>query len=345
MAAFSSQAGQVILRTQAVQGTFQADTSTAGVGIKLRSGSLGPNRDLLIPDPEIGGGRDVVDANLGAVSWSGDYEFYLRMNSFLTLLYAAMGIKAAPVTATGVTTHTITPSDAAALPYLSIEEAIGASMETYNYTDAVVNTLHIEAEANGYLMGTASFVAAKQIAGATRTATPLFDNSPMYVGSNITLTYNSVTLKAKSFSVDINNNFEDDDFQLGSFYLNSLVPKRREITVGFTVREADISLWRSAVYGSSAAVAPGGVTNKQQLVISFLSYDDIPAGTPPTKYQATFTIPKFALKPYSLSVSGDDIIDDDIEGQALRPVAATPIMTVVAKTDATAGGGGGAVIA
>jgi hypothetical protein len=103
MAAFSSQAGQVILRTQAVQGTFQADTSTAGVGIKLRSGSLGPNRDLLIPDPEIGGGRDVVDANLGAVSWSGDYEFYLRMNSFLTLLYAAMGIKAAPVTASRLT--------------------------------------------------------------------------------------------------------------------------------------------------------------------------------------------------------------------------------------------------
>lgn len=345
MSAFSSQAGQVILRTQSVQGTLAADLATAGVGIKLRSGALAANRDLLIPDPEIGGGRDVVDANLGAVSWSGDYEFYLRMNSFLTLLYAAMGVKAAPVTATGVVTHTITPSDGAALPYLSIEEAIGASLETFNYTDAVVNTLHLEAEANGYLMGTASMVAAKQVAGATRTPTPLYDNTPMYVGSNITVTYNSVQLKAKSFSIDINNNFEDDDYQLGSFYVNSLVPKRREITVGFTVREADISLWRSAVYGSSALTQPGGTTNKQQLVINFQSYDDIPAGTPATKYQAAFTIPKFALKPYGLSVSGDDIIDDDIEGQALRPAFATPIMTVVAKTDAVTGGGGGAVIA
>jgi len=345
MAAFSSQAGQVILRTQSVQGTFPSDIVTAGVGIKLRSGALGPNRDLLIPDPEIGGGRDVVDANLGAVSWSGDYEFYLRMNSFLTLLKAALGTAAAPVTATGVVTHTITPSDAAALPYLGIEEAVGASMETFNYTDAVVNTLHIEAEANGYLMGTASMIAAKQVAGATRTGSPLFDNTPMFVGSNITLTYNSVTLKAKSFSLDINNNFEDDDFQLGSFYLNSLVPKRREITVGFTVREADITLWRTAVYGSSAVTQPGGTTNKQQLVISFSSYDDIPGGTPATKYNASFTIPKFALKPYALSVSGDDIIDDDIEGQALRPVFGTPAITVVAKTDAVTGGGGGAVIA
>lgn len=345
MPAFSSQAGQVILRTQSVQGTYPVDITTAGVGIKLRSGALGPNRDLLIPDPEIGGGRDVVDANLGAVSWSGDYEFYLRMNSFLTLLYGALGTKAAPVTATGVVTHTVTPSDAAALPYIGIEEAIGASMETFNYTDSVVNTLHIEADANGYLMGTASFIAAKQTAGNTRTPSPLFDNTPMFVGSNITVTYNSVTLKAKSFSLDINNNFEDDDFQLGSFYLNSLVPKRREVTASFSVREADISLWRTAVYGSPSATSPGGVTNKQALVITFSSYDDIPGGTPATKYTATITIPKFALTPYALSVSGDDIIDDDIDGQALRPSPGTPIMTVVAKTDALTGGGGGAVIA
>lgn len=342
---FSSQAGHVILRTQAVAGTYQADTGTAGVGIKLRSGALGVNRDLLIPDPEIGGGRDIVDANLGTVSWSGDYEFYARMNSFATLLYAAMGIKAAPVTATGVVTHTITPSDAAQLPFLSIEEGVGAGLETFNYTDAVVNTLHLESDANGYLMGTASIIAAKQIAGATPTASPLYDNSPLYVGSNITLTYNSISVKAKSFSFDLNNNFEDDDFRLGSFYIGDLTPKRREIKFGFTIREQDSTLWRQAVYGTSAATAPGGVTTKNQLVLTFTSYDDIPGGTPPTKYSCSFTVPKFALSPYAFSVSGDDIIDDDLEGTALRPVPGTPIMTAVIKTDATTGGGGGAVIA
>jgi hypothetical protein len=342
---FSSQAGQVILRSQAVAGTYQADTGTAGVGIKLRGGSLAPNRDLLIPDPEIGGGRDVVDANLGTVAWSGDYEFYLRMNSFLTLLYGALGIKAAPVTATGVVTHTLTPADTAGLPLLSIEEGIGANMETYRYTDAVVNTLHLEAEANGYLQGTAGIIAGRQLAGASRTAVPGWDNTPMTVGSNITVTYNSIALPAKSFSLDINNNFEDDDFRLGSFFLGDLTPKRREITATFNIRESSSALWRQAVYGSAAATAPGGLTGKQELVIAFQTYDDIPGGTPATKYQATITIPKFALSPYALSVSGDDIIENDLDGQALRPVAATPILTVVAKTDATAGGGGGAVIA
>jgi hypothetical protein len=334
---FSSQAGQVILRTQTVQGTYNSDTGTAGIGIKLRSGALGVNRDLLIPDPEIGGGRDVVDANLGTVSWSGDYEFYGRMNSLLTLLKAALGTAAAPVTATGVVTHTITPSDAAQLPFLSIEEAIGASMETFNYTDAVVNTLHLESDANGYLMGTAGIIAAKQIAGATRTATPNWDDSPMYVGSNITLTYNSVSVKAKSFNFDLNNNFEDDDFRLGSFYIGDLTPKRREVTVGFTIREQDSSLWRQAVYGTSAATQPGGLTTKNQLVLTITSYEDIPGGTPATKYSCSITIPKFALTPYSLSVSGDDIIDDDLEGQAVRPAIGTPLLTAVVKTDAVDG--------
>lgn len=345
MAGFSSQAGAVILRTQTVAGTYNADTGTAGVGIKLRSGSLGPSRELLIPDPEIGGGRDVVDANLGTVAWSGDYEFYLRINSFLTLLKAALGTADAPVTATGVVTHTITPSDAAALPFLSIEEGVGSNLETYRYTDAVVNTLHLEAEANGYLMGTAGMIAAKQTAGNTRTPSPLWDNTPMFIGSNITVTYNGVTLPAKSFSLDINNNFEDDDFRLGSFYLGDLTPKRREVTATFNIREASSALWRTAVYGSPAAVAPGGVTNKQELVIHFETYDDIPGGTPATKYQADITIPKFVLSPYALSASGDDIIESDLDGQGIRPVPGTPLMTVVAKTDAVTGGGGGATIA
>lgn len=65
---FSSQAGHVILRTQAVAGTYQADITTAGVAMKTKTGALAASRTLMIPDPEIGGGRDVTDAFLGPVS-------------------------------------------------------------------------------------------------------------------------------------------------------------------------------------------------------------------------------------------------------------------------------------
>lgn len=329
---YSSQAGQVLFKTQATQGVLDPGLAASGISMKLRSGSLSSNRELLIPDPEIGGGRDVSDAYLGAVSWSGDYEFYCRLEALPTLLRAALGTAAAPATVTGVTTHTITPSDAAALPYLSIEEAIGNGLEVYNYYDAVVNTLHVECDANGYLMGTVGIIGARQQAGATRTPTPVVDETPLIVGTNVALTYNAVSLPAKSFSLDINNNFEDDDFRLGSFYLGDLTPKRREVTASFGLRHNSSSLWRQATYGTTAATTPGGLTTKQQLVITAQTYEDIVGGTPATKASLVITIPKFILTPFSLEMSGDDIIEGDVEGQAVRPAAATPLMTTVVKS-------------
>lgn len=327
---FSSQAGQLLLRTQSVEGTFAADFASDHVAMKLKGGALGPNRDLLITDPEIGGGRDTVDAYLGAVSWSGDYEFYARLESLPTLLQGVLGTSGSATT-TGVSTHTITPLDEATLPFLSIEENIGGSLETYNYTDAVVNSLHLEAEANGYLMGTAGLIAKTQVAGVTKTSSPTYDNSPMVVGTNIGITYNGVTVSAKSFNLDINNNFEDDDFRLGSFYLGDLTAKSREVMGGFTVRPADSSMWRQAVYGVSSATAPGGLTTKNPLVITCQTYEDIVGGTPATKGSVTITIPKVALTPYGLEASGDDVIENDVSWRALRPVQGTALCTVVVK--------------
>jgi hypothetical protein len=328
---FSSQSGHLILKTQSAQGTFDTGLTTSGVGMLTRSGALGTSRELMIPDPEVGGGRDVQDAYLGAASWSGDYEFYARMDSLATLLKACLGTAAVPATTTGVTTHTITPSDSAQLPFLSLQERIGAGLETRNYTDAVVNTLHLEADANGYLQGTAGIIAAREVSGVTP-ATPAFDQTPMTVGTNITVQYNSVTLPAKSFSLDINNNIEDDDFRLGSFYLGDLTPKRRELTASFGIRESSSALWRQAVYGVSSATAPGGLTTKAPLVISMSTYENISGSTPPTVYSLSLTLPNFSLTPYSLAVSGDDVIESDIEGRGLRPIFGTPIITAVVKT-------------
>lgn len=327
---FSSQSGRLTLRTQASQGVFPADMNTAGITLKTRGGTLGPNRALLVPDPEIGGGRDVSDAYLGAAVWGGDIEFYARMEALPTLMAAALGTSASVLT-TGVGTHTITPLDSATLPFIAIEERVGNTLEVFNYTDAVVNTLHLEADANGYLMGTVGLIAAKQVAGATPLAGPPIDETPMTVGTNITLTYNAVSLPGKKFSIDINNNIADDDYRLGSFYIGDLTGKRREITSGFSIRESSSALWRQAVYGTTAATQVGGLVTKNQLVITCSTYEDIPASTPLTKYSLSLTIPKFALTPYSLGISGDDVIDDDLTGQALRPAIATPIITAVFK--------------
>lgn len=327
---FSSQAGQLVLRKQTAKGVQAVDLAEAGIGIKLRSGSMSSNRELLIPDAEIGGGRDIADAYLGAVSWSGDFDFYVRTDVVATLLNGVLGIAAAPVTELGVTTHVITPSDAAQLPFFSIEEKIGNGLETYLYRDAVINSFHLESDANGYLTGTCSFIGARQIAGGAPTALPDWDETPMFVGTNINIEYGGVRLPAKSFSLDIANNFEDDDFRLGSLYLEDLTPKRREVTASFGIRHDNSAMWRQAVYGSAAATVPGGLTVKSPLTIEARTYEVIPTST--TNYALDIEIPSFALTPFSFEASGDDILENDVEGQALRPVAATPILTATVKT-------------
>jgi len=443
---FSSQAGHVAFRTQSAPDTFPADFVASSIAMRLRTGSLTTNRELLIPDPEIGGGRDIADAYLGAVSWSGDYEMYPRLRSLPTLLRAVLGTAVVgpagtqevnTITATGTVTggtftitynsqttatiawnasasdvqaalealsnvapgdvivtggpfpdaplvitfggtlnglptgapvtvttagltgttpgasvtrtttgasvtgsgylHTIIPSDASQLPFLGIEERIGAGLEVFHYTDAVVNTFHMEADANGYLMATAGIIARKQEAGVTP-LTPAqvaakIDETAMIVGTNITVTYNGVTLAAKSFNFDITNNFEDDDYRLGSFFLGDLTPKRREATVGVTVREANSNLWRQASYGSSAATTPGGLITKNGLVITMATYEALPGVTPTSTYMLTLSFPKAAIQPYTLDVSGDDIIESDITFQILRPESYRPLMYAYVQSD------------
>lgn len=333
---YSAQAGQVGFKTQGAQGAYAdpgAAAPNAGLFSKMRTAGLGTNRDLLIPDPEIGGNRDRSDAYLGAAAWAGDYEFYGRPNILLFMLANAFGTKAAPVTATGVTTHTITPSDGASLPFFSIEERIGSGLETYNYTDGVVNTLHLESDANGFVQGTAGIIAAKQISGTTPTAAPNWDTSPIPVGVNCTITYNSINFSAKSFSMDFTNNFEDDDHRIGSFFLGGLVPKHRELSFGFTIRPNDSAIWRQAVYGNSGATqVAGGFTLKQQLVVTLATYESIPGGGS-VPYSVSFTVPNGVVAPFTFPAAGDDVVQNDITIDAFRPSNATPLVTAVGQTD------------
>lgn len=326
---FLSQSGQALFRTQAAAGTYQADTGTAGLAVRTRSGFLNPTRDLLIPDPEIGGGRDITQAYLGAVSFTGEYAFYGRFNMLPFFLAAALGSTDTIATATGISTHTIVPGTVN--PWLSIEQAVGNGFEVFNYTDAKINTFHLEAAANGYLMGTVGVIAKKQTSGNTKTAAPVWDTTPMAVGTNITISYNGVNLPAQSFSFDVNNNIESTDFRLGSLFLGDVPEKRREITMGATIRPQDAALWKQANYGISSATTPGGLPTMQQVVITISSYENIPAGTPVQTYSMTITVPNAILRPATIAPSGDDVISTAYEIQALQPVPATPILTGVVK--------------
>lgn len=330
---YSSQSGHLGLKTQTSKGVYKNPGAVApnqGVFVRYTSGSLGGNRDLLVPDPEIGGNRDIPDAALGPISFSGEFNAYARLEFLASLFYGALGTKAAPAgTVEDGYTHVITPGDT--IPWFSVEEQIANGYEVFNYTDGKVNTLHLEADANGYLMCTFGIIALTQTAGNTATVdgSQRVDTSPLIVGSNVGITYGGLALPAKSFSLDINNNLEDDDFRLGSLFLGDLVEKRRELTMATTIRPSDHNLWRQAMYGSSSATsAQGGRAAKDEVVITIETYEDIPGADPGVKYELEITVPTAAIAPFGVSPSGDDVLQHDLEIRALRPDPAEDLISV-----------------
>ena len=331
---FESQSGHVGIKTQAVKGTYMdpgAVSPNQGVFLQTRSGALGGNRELMIPDPEIGGNRDVSDAQLGPISYSGEYDMYARMESIALLLRGSLGAVSTAGTASTGFTHTITPTDGE-LPWLSVEERIANGYQIFRYTDAKISTFHMEADSNGYLMATAGLTALRQ---ETTTATALadrrVDTSPLIVGTNITVAWNGANLPAKSFSFDVNNNIEDDDFRLGSLFLGDISEKRREVTMSVTIRPEDAALWRTGMWGSPAATVPLGQSFKDDVVITVSSFEDIPGATAGVKYSMIVTVPAAIIAPFSVDPSGDDILEHDIEIRAVRPNPNVPILTAAVR--------------
>jgi len=330
---FPSQTGQVGFRTQSVKGTYVdpgAVSPNNGVFMRTTGGGLGINRELLIPDAEIGGNRDIPDAVLGAVGYSGEYSFYTRLESLAVLLKGGLGAVSSSAAGSGsalVGTHIITPANT--LPWVSIEEAV-STFDVFRYTDSKVNTLNFEADANGYLKGSAGFVALTQLAGATKTAAPRWDTTPLLVGTNVVFKFNSVDLQGKSFKFMLNNNIENNDFRLGSLTLGNAVEKRREVMAEITIRPEDNALWRRAAYGSSAATAPlGGAAAKGPVQITVQSYEVI--GTSVVVYSLDVLIPSAAIKPFEVKGQGDNVIETQLSIQALRPDNAVELCTVTLK--------------
>jgi hypothetical protein len=224
-------------------------------------------------------------------------------------------------------THAITPGNTN--PWFTVEERWGTSLETFIYTDAKINGFKLDVSAEGYLMGEADVIALSAVSGATATTTPQTDLTPLFVGSSIDVKFNGTSLKAKKFTLDYQNNIETNDFRLGSVYMFDAVEKRRSLTMTVDIRPEDSNLWKTAMWGSSAATtaAPGAAATGaiQITCTSFETIGNVVSGGTP--YGFTLTIPSAVLKPFKITPSGDDVIGATLEIQATRPNVALPLIT------------------
>lgn len=333
MPQFQSQLGHLAFAKQAAVGTPATIAAAAPTRwMKTRSTSIGGDRSLLIPDPEISGagGRDIPKVYLSPVSFAGDIEFYVRSEALPLAFYGALGGGGAVPSGTAAAgyTHTFTPADS--LPPFTILEKKGDGFDTFQYNDAYFDTLHLEAAADGYMQGTLGVVARTETAGVVNAATPAFDATPLYTGSTISVTFGvtgaNTPLPAASFGFDYANNIESDHFVLGSLFVDAMTPKRREVSGSFTLRPEANTYFRQAMYGNSTATTPTGQTTVREMIITCTSYEIITGATTQV-YTTRITIPEVILQPFKVEPSGEDTIEHSIDWQAVK-VAGANICTV-----------------
>lgn len=323
---FSAQSGQVAFREQTAKGVKATDIETNGSAMRITSGGLAGNRELLVPDAEIGGGRDVQGGLLGTISFAGDFEYYVRMNALATQLKAVLGVAVSEAGAEeGVFEHTITPSDGA-LPFYTIYERISNGLLVSNYIDCAANTFSLEVEPNGQMTATTGWIGARNEFDVPEIDVDgIYDNGPMVAGTNVTVSYGGVEVPAKSFGTEINNNIEDDDFRLGSFFLGDMTPKQREVTNNMTIRHDDAVLLRRALFGSATAATVSCATENQPIVVTANTCEVI--GDTALTFQLELEYPNCIVEPFAFEPSGDDVIENDVTFRAVRPNLGTPIVT------------------
>lgn len=338
MPQYQSQLGQMGFKKQTAAGSAATLAAAAPTRwLKIKSSTVGPDRTLMIPDPEIqgAGGRDIPKPYLGPATFSGDYDFYARSEALPLALYGALGGGGAVPTGTALLgyTHTFTTADT--LPYFTIQEQLGSGFDVFQYVDAQFNSLHLEAAADGYVSGKLGVAALAQTAGVTPTATPGFDGTPLLVGTNTTVTLNAASVNAASFSFDMNNNLEFNHFVLGSLVPDGITPKRREITGNITLRPQSNALFRQAMYGNSSATAITGNVTVQQMIITATTYEII-SGATSALYTTTITLPEVILKPFKPTVNQDDVMEHSIDFQVAKIAAANSVTITVQNGQSTA---------
>lgn len=325
--AYMSEEGYIGLGRQTGSGASNYKTPSSYMYVK--SCDIGPESDLMIPDPEIGTGRDITEAYVGPVKYTGKIEFDLRPNAFGYLLLAATGAVTSSGIAgqTGAYGHTFTFQNN--LIPLSIEKKIGDGLENIGYIDSKVNSLHIECAAGEFVTGSADILALDEVSGKT-IQTTTFGTDPIFTYDGGSVVLEGSPISVKSLSFDINNNLVDDDFRIGSRKLQSSEEKRRELSASVDIVPTDYNTFRKTYYGSTSATTSSGTgvqdTYSGSLFAKFSTAKSVANGLT-QKYEMEINIPKAIFRTAPLPVSGDEMIVETLE---MLPVKGTQdISTIV----------------
>lgn len=325
MATYAAQDGYIGFAKQLVQGSYVNPTEY----MKVLSAEFNPSDTKIMPDPEIGSGRDIDTVDQGGYKVAGTISTYIRQAAIVRLVIGALGGYAASGEqhgGEGDYLHVITPISSGSLPWMSLERQISYAPSVIKAVDMKVNQWSLKASPNEYLTSDFELVGISDTYSPTPSV-PTFDTTPLVVGNGVTITFNGVTFSVKSLEMTLKNNLVDDDFRLGTRGLGDIAERRRELTLKMDVAfNPTDELYRKAFYGDAAASSAGYQIYTTNAVISFDTHETLSASG--GNYRWTIELAEVVFMAAPVPTSGDSLVVVPLELLAIKGTGITNIIRV-----------------
>ena len=333
MASLTAQTGYLAHGRQTAQGTGVTPTD----GYRTTSVGISGQAETVVPDPESGSGRDIPlgGAIPGPFSVSGSAEAYLYVNQLASLLPTFGFVESgAPVTISpGVYKHTFLPDE---LSWTTFEAAWGDSLAIRRWEDCLGDTMSLTAPTGAQATVSLGIVGISELWQAAPVV-PTFGTDPAgsWMGSALRIPGIGTMLLSETMW-ELANNLSTDEYVLESRFVNTITPKRRDITGSATARLGSTpnvvtDAYRAAMYGSKTATTPGTALFTTAATAIFGSGKLIGASLT-ERYRIEIEMPAVEIQPFPLEGSGDDVLTSSFTYRAYSN-GVDPVATIEVYSD------------
>lgn len=269
--------------------------------------------------PEVGGSYFLRGSYKTSVIGTGDISMVARPNAIGQFLMAHSGVDTVTPVAgqSGAYQHVFTPFAPAAgtdLPYFTLIKDV-SRLYAMQFLNAKLRSLRIDIPKSSTVTAQASFLATTpstiaSVGSVSIDTTPQFQTALGTIaltqeGSGSNISANSI--KMERFTIGLTNVISEDEFSVGSFYLDDMTLLQKTVTVDMDIIVRDTALYQ-AVYLNGGTI-PGAWSSsiyRGSLTLTLNSTTNVPTTTQP--YQMIFSFPGLDFMMMPISLSGADLV-------------------------------------
>lgn len=295
--------------------------TTTAQFLPATSVGLNMNQNAQALPAEIGGDYFLRNSYKASVVGGGDIAMVVRPNGIGNFLYMLAGQDTvSPISSNGSTyySHSFVPFTPAAgvdLPWFTAYKDAG-KLYAEQYLNTKLRSLSFDIPKSGIVTAQASLIATTpSTITVASLPTETFDSTPQFQTCQAAITFvnesssPSLTLQTKveRFSLQYANNVSEDEFSVGSFYLDDITLLQRTVMVNLDFIVRSTSFYQAAyLNGSTVPSAWSPQIYRGALTITLNSTSLI--GTTLQTYQLVFTFPGLDFMTSPVNMAGAELI-------------------------------------